>query len=96
MTITFFGNIYRDQIITLKVIIAFKGGADSLDELGLQVLKELRIKAGLTQKNVSKALGYQTSLGYHYIEKGRCNLRLDQAITLSKLYHVSVEKIFTP
>ena len=67
-----------------------------MDKVALKVLKDLRIKAGFSQKMVSEALGYQTPLGYHYIEKGRCSLRLEQAVALSKLYNVSVEKIFTP
>lgn len=63
-------------------------------QVNLELLKQLREKAGLTQDNVAKRLGYKTSLGYHYIETGRCRLKADQAFVLADLFKVSVDDLF--
>ncbi|MDR3543248.1 MAG: helix-turn-helix transcriptional regulator [Desulfosporosinus sp.] len=65
-----------------------------MNKINLKTLKSLRKKAGLTQVEVATYLGYQTSLGYHYIESGRCNLSAEHAVILSKLYNVQIENFF--
>ncbi|NSW84682.1 MAG: helix-turn-helix transcriptional regulator [Syntrophothermus sp.] len=61
--------------------------------IDLARLKALRIRAGLTQNQVSRILGYKSTLGYHYIESGRCRLRADQLLTLAQLYGVSIDSL---
>lgn len=65
-----------------------------MEKLNLKILRKLRNKARLTQEEVAKVLGYKTTLGYHYIESGRCSLRVEQAHQLAQLYSVPVEKFF--
>lgn len=60
----------------------------------LEKIKQLRIKAGLTQEDVARHLGYKTSLGYHYIETGRCSLKADHIVKLSELYDIGMEELF--
>ena len=68
--------------------------SDGMKGVNLKKLQELRIKANLTQEEVSKVLGYKTGLGYHYIETGRCKLKAEQAVALAKLYNVNIEELF--
>jgi putative transcriptional regulator len=58
-------------------------------------LKALRVKSGLTQAQVSEYLGYKTPLGYHYLESGRCRIKLEQAVKLSQLYNVDLSYIIS-
>ena len=65
-----------------------------MKKVNLEIIKTLRKKAGLTQGEVSKLLGYKTTLGYHYIESGRCSLRVEHAHLLAQIYSVSIENFF--
>lgn len=62
-----------------------------MDGLNLELLKELRKRKGLTQKCVAKALGFKTSVAYHYIEKGRCSLHAQHLSILAQLFDVPMD-----
>lgn len=62
-------------------------------KVDLKKLKALRQEARLTQAQLSKALGYKTALGYHYIETGRCRLRAEQLVILARVLGVEVESL---
>lgn len=57
-------------------------------------LRELRETAGETQADVAAVLGYQTRIGYSYLESGRCRLSADQIAQLAQHYGVPIESLF--
>lgn len=63
--------------------------------INLQKIRELRKKKGLTQTEISKALGYKSVQGYHYIEKGRSSIKADQLIIIASLLGVTVEDLYS-
>lgn len=66
---------------------------DEIPRVNLQRLREMRKKANMTQAEVSAYLGYKSSLGYHYLETGRCSIKAEQLLSLSKLFGVPVDQI---
>lgn len=55
-------------------------------------LKQYRMQAGLKQRDVAQKLCISEPL-LSMIENSKRSLRLSQAVTLSKLYNVPLEKI---
>ncbi len=55
-------------------------------------LKELRIRNGLTQAQVGKALN-MSGTGYGYYESGKNEPNNSALITLADLFHVSVDEL---
>ena len=54
--------------------------------------KALREKAGLTQREVSDALGYSTPQFISNVERGRCRFPIQKLAKIKKLYRLSVEQ----
>lgn len=62
-------------------------------QIDLKKLRRLRISKGLTQEDVAKYLGYKTVQGYHYLEKGRCQIKASQLTALAALLEVPIEEL---
>lgn len=55
--------------------------------------KNLRERAGLTQSEVSRALGYSTPQFISNVERGRCRFPIQKLPRIRKLYRMSVEQV---
>jgi transcriptional regulator with XRE-family HTH domain len=55
--------------------------------------KTLREKAGLTQREVSDALGYSTPQFISNVERGRCRFPVQKLPRIKKLYKLSAEQV---
>ena len=55
--------------------------------------KQLREKAGLTQRDVSDSLGYSTPQFISNVERGRCRFPVQKLPKIKKLYKLSVEQV---
>lgn len=55
--------------------------------------KNLRERAGLTQNEVSRALGYSTPQFISNVERGRCRFPIQKLSRIRKLYRMSVEQV---
>jgi transcriptional regulator with XRE-family HTH domain len=53
----------------------------------------LREKAGLTQKEVSDALGYTTPQFISNVERGRCRFPVEKLPKLKRLYRLSNDQV---
>jgi transcriptional regulator with XRE-family HTH domain len=53
----------------------------------------LREKAGLTQKDVSDALGYTTPQFISNVERGRCRFPVEKLPKLKRLYRLSNDQV---
>lgn len=54
--------------------------------------KNLRERAGLTQREVSDALGYSTPQFISNVERGRCRFPIQKLGKIRKLYRLSVDQ----
>lgn len=59
----------------------------------MNILKELRVKNNLKQRQVAESLGITTSY-YGMIELGKREPSLSLAIKISRYFNLSVEEIF--
>jgi len=59
-------------------------------------LKNLRLKAGLTQAEVAKVLGYSNPQFVSNWERGISLPAVNSLATLAKLYGVSINRLFDP
>ena len=64
-------------------------------QLNYKKLRELRLKKGLTQEEVARAIGYESNLGYHYIETGKRRITAERLARLAELFGVGIEDLFT-
>lgn len=55
--------------------------------------KNLREKAGLTQREVSDSLGYSTPQFISNVERGRCRFPVQKLAKIKKLYRLSVDQM---
>lgn len=55
--------------------------------------KELRERVGLTQKEVSDALGYTTPQFISNVERGRCRFPVGKLPKLKRLYRLSNDQV---
>lgn len=65
--------------------------------MDLILLKEERIKRGITQERVAKKLGFKDKSSYCLIEKGRTSISVDMAKQIVDYFHLSEDvayKIF--
>ncbi|MGE4132133.1 MAG: helix-turn-helix domain-containing protein [Bdellovibrionales bacterium] len=63
------------------------------DSSSANVWRKLRERAGLTQREVSEALGYTTPQFVSNVERGRCRFPVEKLSKLKKLYRVSNDQI---
>jgi transcriptional regulator with XRE-family HTH domain len=59
------------------------------------LLKELRLKSGKTQREVAKILGYKSKSGYCMLEHGKVELTISKAKILAEFYNVDKTIFFT-
>lgn len=57
-----------------------------------QYLKEMRMKKGLTQREVSQILGYGSSQYLSNIERGQCPPSIDALAELASLYRLDINR----
>lgn len=55
--------------------------------------KNLREKAGLTQRDVSDQLGYSTPQFISNVERGRCRFPVQKLPKIKKLYRLSADQV---
>lgn len=55
--------------------------------------KNLREKAGLTQREVSDSLGYSTPQFISNVERGRCRFPVQKLPKIKKLYRLSTDQV---
>lgn len=55
--------------------------------------KNLREKAGLTQREVSDSLGYSTPQFISNVERGRCRFPVQKLAKIKKLYRLSADQM---
>lgn len=55
--------------------------------------KQLREKAGLTQRSVSDALGYSTPQFISNVERGRCRFPVEKLAKIKNLYRLSAKQM---
>lgn len=55
--------------------------------------REFREKAGLTQREVSDALGYTTPQFISNVERGRCRFPVEKLAKLKRLYRLSSDQV---
>lgn len=55
--------------------------------------KQLREKSGLTQREVSDALGYSTPQFISNVERGRCRFPVQKLPRIKKLYRLSTDQM---
>ena len=55
--------------------------------------RQHREKAGLTQKEVSDALGYTTPQFISNVERGRCRFPVEKLTKLKRLYRLSSDQL---
>lgn len=63
-----------------------------MNQIDLEKLRSIREEKGFTQGDVSKYLGYKSPQGYHYLEKGRCQIKATQLTALCSLYGVPIHE----
>jgi transcriptional regulator with XRE-family HTH domain len=66
-----------------------------MQKIDLEIIKTLRKKKGLSQGELANRLGYKTSIGYHYLESGRCQIKADQLVVLANALGVEVRDLFS-
>ncbi|MFZ5688626.1 MAG: helix-turn-helix transcriptional regulator [Bacillota bacterium] len=65
-----------------------------MKRVNLRKIKSLRKQRKLTQKYMAKLLGYETDVGYHYLETGRRQIRAEQLAIIASELGVSVEDLY--
>lgn len=61
----------------------------------LSKMKELRNQNGLTLLEMSKALGYESPNGYHYLEQGIRHIKADQLPMIAEKLGVEITDLFS-
>jgi len=59
-------------------------------QVDLAQIRALRKRAGLTQADMARVLGYKTAVGYLYLEKGRCRVSAAQLATIANKLGVPI------
>jgi transcriptional regulator with XRE-family HTH domain len=69
-----------------------KNNKDNSESISVR-WRALREKAGLTQKEVSDALGYTTPQFISNVERGRCRFPVEKLPKLKRLYRLSSDQV---
>jgi transcriptional regulator with XRE-family HTH domain len=64
-------------------------------QINLKKIRNLREQNGLSQEEVAKYLGYKSAQGYHYLEKGRCQIKGVQLTALASLFGVPIQELYS-
>lgn len=62
--------------------------------INLQKVKEQRKKAGITQEDMAKKLGFRSKSGYAMIENGNNNFKLKQAKIVADTLETTIDELF--
>lgn len=63
-------------------------------KVDLAKIRKLREDKKLTQRHMACKLGYKSSIGYHYIETGRCQIRAEQLAVIATELDVGLEDLY--
>jgi len=63
-------------------------------KVDLAKIRKLREDKKLTQRYMAGKLGYKSSIGYHYIETGRCQIRAEQLAVIATELGVGLEDLY--
>lgn len=66
-----------------------------MQKIDLEKIKMFRKERGLSQGDLANKLGYKTSIGYHYLESGRCQIKADQLFVLANELGVDVNELIS-
>ncbi len=62
--------------------------------IDLARIRALRKQKGLTQENMAQALGYETAIGYHYLETGKCRITAERLADIATILGVNVDDLY--
>lgn len=63
-------------------------------KVDLAKMRMLRRKKGISQREMAEQLGYKTSVGYHYLETGRCAIQAEQLFWIARKLGVPIDELF--
>lgn len=63
-------------------------------KVDLVKIKMLRCKKGISQREMAEKLGYKSSVGYHYLECGRCAIQAEQLFLIAQKLEVPMDSLF--
>ncbi|SMB98013.1 DNA-binding transcriptional regulator, XRE-family HTH domain [Thermanaeromonas toyohensis ToBE] len=62
--------------------------------IDLAKIKALRKQKGLTQEDMAQALGYETAIGYHYLETGKRRITAERLADIAAILGVTVDELY--
>jgi transcriptional regulator with XRE-family HTH domain len=62
--------------------------------INLDLIKELRIKNGISTEEMSVKLGYEGYQGYYYKERGIRRMSVEDIAKISRILNVPIQKLF--
>lgn len=65
-----------------------------MPRVDLAKIRKLREANGITQAQMAQHLNYKSSIGYHYLEKGRCQINADQLAVIAQLLGEPIEALY--
>lgn len=63
--------------------------------IDLAKIRALRKQKGLTQEHMAQELGYETAIGYHYLETGKRRITAERLAKIAAILGVSVDDLYT-
>jgi len=63
--------------------------------IDLAKIRALRKQKGLTQEDMAQALGYETAIGYHYLETGKRRITAERLADIATILGVNVDDLYT-
>lgn len=64
-------------------------------KVDIDKIRMLRCKKGISQREMAEKLGYKSSVGYHYLETGRCAIQAEQLFLIAQKLGVPMEELFS-
>lgn len=62
--------------------------------INLELIKELRIKNGISTQDMSVKLGYEGYQGYYYKERGIRKMSVEDIAKISEILNVPIQEFF--